>query len=641
MQLHAGGDLVLGAGATVDARATRGGANGGDVLLNSRSGRLRLDPGAAIDARGDDDQDGRIVLRALRSGSNGVAIDALNTGALQAAEVDIEAVRVYSTVTSGSTTASITSIGSAASSVSGTGAGATGTLGQTAIQGDNNAYMANAATVLSALGTGTAGDSRVHLRPGVEVRAAGDLAVASDWALNAQRPGGEAGFLTLRAAGNLTLNGSVSDGFTGAANTAAVMASPAPAWSLRLVGGADLTAADPLATRDLSAAIGETGNLTVAAGKLVRTGAGSIDLAAGRDLRFAGSGNTAATAYVAGRRDDDEATALATLFAAQTAKPTFTEHGGRLTATAGRDIMASEATQLINNWFWRSGLQSSAAGDSDLYAANSQLAWWSEFSRWRQTLGSMGGGDLVVRAGRDIENLQAMVPTSGWASSNRAAARCWCAMAATWRCAPAATSAAASSSSAVARAGWRRAAAWRPAPPTARLDAPALALMDGDWRVAARDAVALAMAFNPTAMSAPAADNRAGVSGFYYTWNGDEGLDVRSGAGPVSLQATGSATEILGYGLGGDPRVLARVMPGVAACHRRRRRGPAVQPVQPALSIGHRRLVAVCRRRPGDGAGQCHRPDPGHGRQRPPRLGHRWPSHWPTVSSPPSPATPG
>lgn len=567
VQLHASGDLTLAAGAAIDARSTRAGANGGDVLLDATAGRLRIDAAATVDTRGDDDQDGRIVLRALRSGSNAVAIDALNTASLQGAEVDIEAVRVYRNVTSGSTTARITSIGNAGSSVSGSGANATATLGQTAINTDNNAYMANAATVLSSLGVGGTDSGRVRLRAGVEVRADGDLTVASDWALNAWRPGGEAGFLTLRASGNLTLSGSLSDGFAGVAGTAALLGSTTPSWSMRLVSGADLGAADLLATRDLSAGSTETGNLSIAAGKLVRTGAGSIEMAAGRDVRFGGSGTTAATAYVAGRRIDEESAVLDGLFSGQTPLPSFTEHGGRLSVAAARDITSSEATQMVTNWLWRSGQVSTDAADAGQYSMASHLAWWSEFTRWRQTLGSMGGGDLTLSAGRNIENVQAMVPTSAWADS-RVPEQARLQVNNGGDLDVQAAGSVLGGQFLVGRGEGRLTAGGSVAARTAnsRVDAPVLALADGDWRVAARDSVALAAVFNPTAMNAPTADNRAAASGFYYTWTGTESLDVRAAAGGVSLLAGIAGSELNGFALAGDvPRLLARVLPASLA----------------------------------------------------------------------------
>ena len=51
------------------------------------------------------------------------------------------------------------------------------------------------------------------VRPGLELDAAGDLLLASDFDLADWRYDGEPGFLTVRAAGDLSLQGNLSDGF--------------------------------------------------------------------------------------------------------------------------------------------------------------------------------------------------------------------------------------------------------------------------------------------------------------------------------------------------------------------------------------------------------------------------------------------
>ena len=574
VQLAAGNNLVLGSGARIDARAQRSGANGGDVLLASTSGRVTLAAGASIDTRGDDTQDGRIVLRAQRGANNtSVKIDALDTSRLLGGEVDIEAVRSYRGVKVGTLTRDIATIASGVNAIAGSGNGSTGTLGQASVASDNTAFMIAKPAVLGALGIGAAESGRVNLRAGVEVLASGNLTVNGNWALNEDRAGGDAGFLSLRAAGNLNLNGILTDGFGTRTNakadtfstSAALNANP-HSWSYRLAAGADLTAANPLAVKDFSAATATTGNLAVAAGRMLRTGAGSIDLAAGRDIVFApGSGNTApGFTYVAGRRMAGEAALLASLFADQAAKPAFSEQGGRLSLQAGRDITSPEATQLINNWFWRSGLQSTRAGEEALYNPISQLAWWSEFGRFRQTLGSFGGGDLWVSAGHDIVNLQAMAPTAGWADSRVMAG---------------AKLQLRNGGDVTVRAGHdllggqfftgagdgRIAAGGSvgAAPANVRIQQPVLALMDSAWRVTAGASLSIAGGFNPTAMSVPdsaTAGRRQSASGFYYTWGERAGIDLLANSGNLSV--TGLAdSKIGGYGLVGDSADYARVFP--------------------------------------------------------------------------------
>ena len=547
VRLSAGGRLTLGASARIDARSLRAGANGGDVLLASTADQVHLDAGALVDTRGDDAQDGRIVLRAQRGADNtSVKIEPLDSTRLLAGEVDLEAVLRYNSVTVGAVTRDITAVAAGASAIAGSGASSTGTLGQDTVRSDSAGFMAARDDILAGLGISAQEAQRVHLRAGVEVRAAGNLAVTGNWQLDADRPGEDGGFLTLRAAGNLALNGSLSDGFitNSTDNTAVVLNGNARSWSMRLAAGADLSAADPLAVRDLSGAL--TGDLLVSANRMVRTGAGSIEMAAGRDIVFQGSGATQATAYVAGRRMAGDTELLADLFAGQTAKPGFTEQGGRLALEARRDITSQEASQLVNNWLWRTGRP---AGDS--YAASSQLAWWTEFSKFRQTLGSFGGGDLSVRAGGNIVNLQAMAPTSGWADSrNIAQAALQVRNGGDVRVSAGGDIVAGQYLLGRGEGQLRAEGGIVEAPGNARAESTLLALMDGTWDVAARKDLSVGGVFNPTAVPVSNADSRVDRSSFFYTWGNNAAVSLNATAGSARLLSEMTeSTYIGGYRL--------------------------------------------------------------------------------------------
>lgn len=532
VQLAAQGDLVLGAQARVDARSARSGANGGDVLLASAEGRLRLDGAAVVEAGGDDAQDGRIVLRAQRDDTTrSVRIDALAPANLRAAEVDIEAVRVYDGV---QTLAAFGDFD--------------GQLSQATVRRDNDGFMAGKAAELARLGV--AGAAHVNLRAGVEVRADGDLTLQDDWQFagttaqpGRDRPGGDAGFLTLRAAGSLSLAGSLLDGF----NAAGALNDNLRSWSYRLVGGADLTAAHPLATLDLAQGETETGHVTLDPGRRVRTGAGSIEIAAGRDLSFVdpGDGSAAASVVVAGRKLAGSTELLNALFRNQLATPAFTEQGGRLEVSARRDVVAPEANQLVGNWLWRGGLLSTAAGETGLYAANNQLAWWTQPSAFGQTLGSMGGGGLRVEAGRDVVNVQAMAPTAGWAD-RRSAAEAELRVVNGGDVHVHAGRDLLGGQFLLGRGEGRLEAgrAIGAAEGNAWVQQPILALQDGTWRATARSGADLRAPFDPTAAAASTAGNRGTVSPFFWTWGADAGLQVVSNTGTVRLSA-GLASDVL------------------------------------------------------------------------------------------------
>ncbi len=522
-----------------------------------------------MQAGGDDAADGRIVLRAAR-GSDGqsVAIDPLQADKLAAAEVALEAVQVYRQVTVGGISRDITAIAAGSSALVGTGANRTGTLGQASVGSDSARLAAAAPAVLTSLGVSGADQAsgRVRLAPGVEVRANGDLTVSADWPLHDAGRGGEAGFLSLRAAGNLVFNGSISDGFASAANTAALGAGTR-AWSLRLAGGADLGAAAPLAVVERPGDAASGGDLLLNAGRLLRTGAGSIALAAGRDIRLAaGSGTTAAAqVYVAGRALADTDGSVAALFAAQSARPQFTEQGGRLALHAGRDIVAPEATQLVNNWLWRSGQPDTR--DESLYATGSHLGWWPQFNRFRQTLASFGGGSLVASAGRDVLNLQVFTPTQGWADNRVMADASLFTVAGGDLTVEAGRDLLGGQFLVGAGEGRLRAGgALGALAANVRLDAPVLAQMSGgQWQVQARGDAAIAGSFNPTAAPPSTADTRAPQSGYHYTWGDGAGLALRSLTGDAQLLG-GLGSSLLGaFGLVSTSGAenLLRVLPPV------------------------------------------------------------------------------
>jgi filamentous hemagglutinin family protein len=541
LEIAARDDLQLREGAVLSARSSRSGANGGDVLLASAEGRLRLDAGARVLAGGDDAADGRIVLRAPR-GSGGAAaavnIDPFDSTRLLAGELSLEAVRSYRTVTVAGVTRDITAIAAGNSALAGSGSNRTGTLGQASLRADNANFIGAAGDVLGALGVGAAERERVHLRAGVEVQASGNLTVSGDWNLAFDRAGGEAGLLTLRAAGNLTFNGSLSDGFAAVQATAALNDN-ARSWSYRLVAGADLGAADPLTTRPLAEA--GSGDLTIGAGRLVRTGAGSIELAAGRDIVFGGSGtNVPGAAYVAGRRAADAGAVLDALFAAQTDKPQITEQGGRLELAARRDIVAPRLGQTVNNWLWRSGAVD--PGDATRYADFSHLAWWPQWQRFQQHAASFGGGNVHVDAGRNITNLALAVPSTGWADApERALAQL----------------VVRNGGDLDVRAGGSitdgmyllgrgegrmQAGAAVTSSREGSVQSIAFGLMDGHWQVAAARGLRVGTVFNPTGTGAPTTDGRSLLSGYFGTYGAATGVSGFSGSslsGDVVLSGAG------------------------------------------------------------------------------------------------------
>ncbi len=264
---------------------------------------------------------------------------------------------------------------------------------------DINRYKA----YLNDFATTAAGDSAgllaangiaFDLRPGVEVRSDGDLALNADWDLLSWRAGDQPGFLTLRAGGSLLLNGSLSDGVTvgqtqfGFPVTAL---SEADSWGLGLVAGADLGSADALAT-----AVGQ-GDLRIGNDVVVRTGTGDIDLAAGRDILF---GNASSAVYTTGRSTGNGALppAVAEFFLLNGHYP---EDGGDVSLRAGRDVIGRATRQLVAEWLFRRG-----PVEGDLFPTVAAV-YLNDFA---QGLAAFGGGTIEVSAGRDILDLSASIP---------------------------------------------------------------------------------------------------------------------------------------------------------------------------------------------------------------------------------------
>ena len=222
------------------------------------------------------------------------------------------------------------------------------------------AFMANAgvasARILSAIPADK--KSLFQINPGEEImNSKGGLLLNNDWNLSSARYGDSlsvlnnqgnptgattrrnAGFLTLRAKDDITFNGSLSDGF-GTSVSGLYFAQLLPlvrvglvgptlsqsSWSYRIAAGGDFNSADPLAlkengtgsvnvgkptknsnaikpsTSDGNALNSYTPDALAGNYQVIRTGTGDISVAAGGDIRLR---NQFATIYTAGARATD------------------------------------------------------------------------------------------------------------------------------------------------------------------------------------------------------------------------------------------------------------------------------------------------------------------------------------------------
>lgn len=284
-----------------------------------------------------------------------------------------------------------------------------------------------------------------------------------------------AGVLTLRSAGNLTLFNTISDGFLTAAYNSLLLAENTllpvntRSYSYRLVSGADFSATDFGKTKELSALAANSGSLVLGKNntnnfsnsngasnnnpgngattgaalanryQVIRTGTGDIDIHAGRSLQLQ---NHFATIYTAGTvvsdptmggafdlpvlDQDGGALTLGAIQQVPTYNPQYTMAGGDVSIFAGLDIehisrtnqnvvIADSQRQLPNNWLYRRGYVDSTGRFGTSGSANGDVAsttWWVDFSNFFQGIGALGGGDVTLVAGNNVNNVDAVIPTN-------------------------------------------------------------------------------------------------------------------------------------------------------------------------------------------------------------------------------------
>ncbi|MDP1789347.1 MAG: filamentous hemagglutinin family protein, partial [Methylibium sp.] len=423
IRLAAGADLTVESGANLFARAETAGRDGGHVQATSSAGRIALNDGARIDTSGQGTgADGKLVLRALRLSANGtpaaaseagidVAVDAIAATVEGVRSIEVEGVKSY-----------------AANTVNAALIGAI-TADNAAFAGAGGAQAQAIVTRLSAGNASISSDS-VQLHSGVEVQSSGDLTVLGDaaaagWNLtpfdasgNVARDGAAPMNLTLRAAGNLQVQASISDGFRAGGSAAPATAAAArrivpestitgEGATIRLVGGADLTSADVMST-----VVSDTaGDVIVGKARtdvLVRTTTGDIEIAAGRDAQLL---NRQAAVYTTGTPVSAEqllgyaAPTIngASIRSGSERQSAMLRGGGTVTVAAARDVVGASdsATQYVADWWWR-GIDGEVG------------SWWSRYDKFRQGFGALGGNDVTVHAGRDALQVQAVAPHVGY-----------------------------------------------------------------------------------------------------------------------------------------------------------------------------------------------------------------------------------
>ena len=380
------GSRVLAGGSSVDGSLGAPASDGGAVRLATASGRLDFDAASTIDVSpGAKGRTGTVSFGIGRDGANqpgaialaGTVLGRNAAGAGTLSDIAIEARRTYDYASTSPRSVSAADIASYAA--------------------DHAAFIAgaNASSLVGALRADDGVAAAASVQGATEVRTAGDMTVAQPWNLaSAQwRTGDRPGTLTLRAGGDLTLSSSL-----GMVNDTII---DGKTWNLRLVGGADLAAADAMATLSPEAAQGRGNVILQGNAARVRTGTGSIDFAAATDFRMA---SNQSAVYTAGR--------IGAADTATNGNNRWSTDGGDISIRAGRDAIGA-ADQWITDWLRRPrGLP-----------ANVPAEWWVYRPNFQQGVGTLGGGDIAIDAGRDVSRLSAMLPTTGRSAVNGAGVR--------------------------------------------------------------------------------------------------------------------------------------------------------------------------------------------------------------------------
>jgi len=403
--LNARDHIIFTENAIVDASAVAVEGDGGDVFLGvsadnssiqfAQGARIDVSAGASSDEGSQPGKVGHVAFRLSRSSVN-TLLDADASNDLLALNGEI--VGSDRTILEGFATYSDDIISDADVL-----ADVTNVRYQDAQQ-----FMQQAQVITDALGKNT--DSTFHVTPGIEIVSDNDLTLAADWDLAGWRFNGEPGILTLRAGANLKINQDLTDGFrdedfvvdvdTNSTFPLTGVPQQDDSWSYRLVAGADYTSSDPLSVVKENVADNTSGNIKINSGVKVRTGTGDIDIVASNDLELLGKDSVI---YTAGLSDGFGE--ISDFFANFLFRAYYPVDGGDLNISVGGDIDSQGSDQFISQWYSRIG----SAKDR----VDTPTAWGIEFEKFEQNIGALGGGDVNLIVGGNINNLSVMLPTNG------------------------------------------------------------------------------------------------------------------------------------------------------------------------------------------------------------------------------------
>jgi filamentous hemagglutinin family protein len=451
-----GGVVFLSAGAETAAQINP------NAVLDLQTASA-IDLGVTAAPSSSQDLGGVLHLRApITQDGTDIQISHLDSTISGASSIEVEGYRTYDlTGTSGEITQSLRQqVNSDAQAFYGSPVG--------------NSGLANAIMNRLAANQPTSVSSVMNLAPGVEIiNQSGDLTLNQDWDFSMFRVGAHSapGFLTLRASGNITLNASLSDGFTSGAYTANLMPLNLNApinfqsWGYKLAAGSDFSSASASvfissATGDVNLGISGAGPVIASGGpsaltssvlggasgdanyyQVIRTGTGEILVSAAGNIHL---WNQFASIYSAGSVVSDPSMGgifdapttdfsgldKTSLGAVQQSTPypsQFSQAGGNVTLQAGGEIahlaittlgqITDDSTmELPSSWLYRRGALDPTTGKFVAVSSPSpqieSTSWWVDFSNFFEGVGALGGGNVSMTAGGSIRNIDAAIPTN-------------------------------------------------------------------------------------------------------------------------------------------------------------------------------------------------------------------------------------
>jgi len=378
-QLHADGSGSAGRGGEIDINSVTSVCS---ATACTSTGSITLDSGSVISTLGAA-QMGELVLRApALVASNDVAINSAGQGigadVSRVGQVIVEPVMVSPTSSASADSDLATAVGNAA------------------------AFLTAAVPAISARLTGSSA-TPIAVQAAVEMQdasAADSLTYQQTLDLSQYSMQGQVINVDVRAAGSITINGTISDGFT--AGTGGTILTSMPSGSLSFVAGADLASANPLAV--LAGSISQAA-LTLGPQAIVRTGTGDIALAASGDVVFQSGAAGGATVYTGG---DAGTSAISVGIGLNARLANFATDGGNVLVAAGADVIGAPFLDddLNNGNFSVTGWQTRTLSAAKLGV------YGTDFDAFDWNVGALGGGDVTVLAAGAVSNLSAATADS-------------------------------------------------------------------------------------------------------------------------------------------------------------------------------------------------------------------------------------